>query len=191
MAKRAADIVMKVPGFFVFLVYMSLSLIVGRKKSFSAVMQGVSLFPGISGEWFRRAVLQWVTGRRLENCCISFGCLFSDPAVTIGDGTYLGSRCDIGNTDIGDDCIIGSGVHVMSGMKQHSFDRMDVPIRDQGGVFETVSVGSGTWIGNGALICADVGKGCVIGAGSVVVSPVPDYAVAAGNPADIIRYRRM
>jgi acetyltransferase-like isoleucine patch superfamily enzyme len=36
---------------------------------------------------------------------------------------------------------------------------------------------------------ANVGKKCVIGAGSVVVSDIPDYSIAAGNPARVIRAR--
>ena len=37
---------------------------------------------------------------------------------------------------------------------------------------------------------ADVGKHCVIGAGSVVTRPIPDYAIAVGGPARVIRYRK-
>jgi acetyltransferase-like isoleucine patch superfamily enzyme len=36
---------------------------------------------------------------------------------------------------------------------------------------------------------ADVGKGVVIGAGAVVVKPVPDYAVVVGNPAKVVKFR--
>ena len=39
------------------------------------------------------------------------------------------------------------------------------------------------------MIMADVGDHCVIGAGSVVTKPVPDYAIAVGSPAKVIRYR--
>ncbi|MBN1912030.1 MAG: hypothetical protein JW818_20070, partial [Pirellulales bacterium] len=37
---------------------------------------------------------------------------------------------------------------------------------------------------------ADVGRHCVIGAGAVVTEPIPDYAVAVGVPARVIRYRK-
>jgi acetyltransferase-like isoleucine patch superfamily enzyme len=115
--------------------------------------------------------------------------LFSDPRLRIGNGVYLGSRCDIGYAHIEPDCVIGSGVHILSGQQQHRFDDPDVPIRDQGGTLQRVSIGRDTWIGNNAVIAADVGAGCVIGAGSVVVKPVPDRSVAAGNPARILRTR--
>ncbi|MBW1925292.1 MAG: acyltransferase [Deltaproteobacteria bacterium] len=169
--------------------YLSQAYIVGDRRAFGAVMQFASLWPGITGEWFRRGVLQWVTGCSLKDCCISFGTTFSDPRVRIDDGVYLGTRCDIGWAEIGRDCVIGSGVHIMSGSRQHFFDDPDVPIRDQGGVFRKIGIGRDTWIGNGSLIAADVGVGCVIGAGSVVVSAVPDYAVAVGSPCRVVRFR--
>lgn len=53
-----------------------------------------------------------------------------------------------------------------------------------------VTVGEGSWVGSGAVLLADVGHHCVIGAGSVVTRPIPDYAIAAGVPAKVIRDRR-
>jgi hypothetical protein len=43
--------------------------------------------------------------------------------------------------------------------------------------------------GDRAVVMADVGRHCVIGAGSVVTRPIPDYAVAVGVPARVVRYR--
>src|SRR6056297_411097 len=129
--KQVLDWCMKWLSLPFYLVYLVSRHLTGSRKAFASVMQWVSLFPGVSGEWLRRGVLQWVTRQKLDNCCISFGCLFSDPDVTIANGVYLGSRCDIGNAAIGNDCVIGSAVHIMSGLRQHAFDRNDIPIRDQ------------------------------------------------------------
>ena len=69
-------------------------------------------------------------------------------------------------------------------------DRLDIPVREQTGVYEPVSIGEDSWVGERATVAASVGKHCVVGAGSLVLSPLPDYAVAVGVPAKIIRDRR-
>jgi len=188
--KQSVDLIMKVLSFPFYIIFFTSKQISGKRKAFASVMQGVSLFPGVTGEWLRRGVLQWVTGKELKDCCISFGCLFSDSDVIIGNGVYMGSRCDIGKVQIGDDCVIGSGVHIMSGLRQHGFERTDIPMRDQKNLFERIMIGQDVWIGNAAVIAANIGQGCVIGAGSVVIKPVPDYSTVVGNPAKIIGNRK-
>lgn len=53
--------------------------------------------------------------------------------------------------------------------------------------FERVRIGADSWIGNAAVVMANVGAHCVVGAGSIVVSDVPDWCVVAGNPARMLR----
>ena len=62
-------------------------------------------------------------------------------------------------------------------------------MREQPGKWPHVTIGRDSWIGDRAIVLADVGKHCVIGAGAVVCSPVPDYAIALGVPARVVRYR--
>lgn len=52
-----------------------------------------------------------------------------------------------------------------------------------------VSIGDGCWIGEKVCILPGVtiGKKCIIGAGSVVIKSIPDYSIAAGNPAKVIK----
>lgn len=188
-AKKAFGVIMRLLTFPVYLHYRIEAKVVGERKALAMISQGVSLFPGLTGEYFRCAFMRWVTGLRLRDCCISFGTTFSDPRVRIGDGVYLGRGCDVGYADIGPNCVIGSGVHILSGLRQHGFQDLDVPIRDQPAEFSMVTVGEDTWIGNGSIIGAGVGKKCVIGVGSLVVKPIPDFTIAAGNPARIIKYR--
>jgi acetyltransferase-like isoleucine patch superfamily enzyme len=77
----------------------------------------------------------------------------------------------------------------MNGGAQHGIERLDIPIREQPGKWPRVTIGTDSWIGDRAVVLADVGKHCVIGAGAVVCSPIPDYAIALGVPARVLRYR--
>jgi acetyltransferase-like isoleucine patch superfamily enzyme len=120
----------------------------------------------------------------------SFGTLLSHPDTRLGSRVYIGPHGNIGLCDLGDDVLFGSDVHVLSGTRQHNFDDPDVPINAQGGSLQRVVVGRNTWVGNGARILADVGEGCVIGAGAVVTKPIPDWSVAVGHPARVVSSRK-
>lgn len=52
-----------------------------------------------------------------------------------------------------------------------------------------VSIGDNTWIGEGVMIMSgvNIGKGCVIGAHSIVNKSIPDYSIAVGSPAKVIK----
>lgn len=89
---------------------------------------------------------------------------------------------------IEDDVMIGIGVHLY--VDNHKFDRSDISIIKQGySPSEGIIVKEGSWIGANAIILPGVtiGKNCVIGAGSVVTKSIPDFSVAVGNPAKVIR----
>jgi acetyltransferase-like isoleucine patch superfamily enzyme len=89
-----------------------------------------------------------------------------------------------------DDVLLGSHVSAMNGSARHGIDRLDVPIREQPGAWLRVTIGRDSWVGDRAIIMADVGKQCVIGAGSAVTRPLPDYAIAVGSPAKVVRFRK-
>ncbi len=190
IAKRFFSVLFDALTFPFFVYYLLIKAIFNKKKAITFTTQSLSLVPGVSGEWARRGILRWITKKPLNDCCISFGTTFSDPRVIIEDGVYIGTRCDIGWAHIGKDTIIGSGVHILSGLGQHRFDDLKQPIKDQPGVYEKVVIGEGSWIGNGAIVGANVGKGCVVGAGSVVIKALEDFSIAAGNPARVIRKRK-
>lgn len=73
----------------------------------------------------------------------------------------------------------------------HEYRNISVPVIDQGITQkgQTVSIGHGSYIGINAVIVGNVkiGKHCVIGANSVVTHNVPDYSVAVGSPAKVIK----
>jgi acetyltransferase-like isoleucine patch superfamily enzyme len=131
-----------------------------------------------------------LTLRRCSSeCSISFGTIFSTPNCEIGRHVYFGSYCVISDSMIEDDALIGSRVHIVSGKHVHGYRSLDLPIRLQEGVRVPVRIGRGAWIGDGAIVMADVGSDSVIGAGSVVSRQVADLSIAAGNPARVIGLR--
>jgi acetyltransferase-like isoleucine patch superfamily enzyme len=101
----------------------------------------------------------------------------------------VGLYCCLGDVTLEDDVLLGSHVSVMNGGSQHGIERLDVPIREQQGTWPRVTIGRDSWIGDRAVVLADVGRHCVIGAGSVVTRPLPDFAIAVGVPAKVVRYR--
>jgi acetyltransferase-like isoleucine patch superfamily enzyme len=121
------------------------------------------------------------------------------PTVEIGKYTYYSHNLRLGAWLPGEKVIIGSycsladhvtifsgGMHRTDIVSTYPFDFA----RSYLGTSNT-TIGNDVWIGYGAMILggAQVGDGAVIAAGSVVFSDIPPYAIAAGNPAQILRFR--
>jgi acetyltransferase-like isoleucine patch superfamily enzyme len=123
------------------------------------------------------------------DCGIGFGTLVAHRQLRVERGVYIGERCTLGMASIEEHATIGSNVDILSGSRQHFALDLNRPIQEQGGIFEPVRIGRNTWVGNSAVIMADVASDCLIGAGSVVVQPIPERSVAVGNPARVTRVR--
>lgn len=121
----------------------------------------------------------------------------------IGRYSYCGYDCDIAFCEIGaftslaSNVVIGGARHPMEWVsmspvfyKGRSSVRKKFCQNELEKVKKTL-IGNDVWIGRSAIILpgVSVGNGAVIGAGSVVTKNIPAYAIAAGNPAKIIRYR--
>ncbi|MDT2761848.1 CatB-related O-acetyltransferase [Aerococcus urinaeequi] len=113
----------------------------------------------------------------------------------IGNYNYFGPFSMINNASIGNYCSIGPGVKI--GQGDHSKDfittyqSISKKLIDHS-LNSTKSVlGSDVWVGANAVILQNVniGNGAIIGANSVVTKDIPDYAIAVGVPAKIIKYR--
>ncbi|MFA5307290.1 MAG: acyltransferase [Candidatus Babeliales bacterium] len=108
--------------------------------------------------------------------------------LAVGEGTWINAA---GGITLGNDVLIAPYVVIHS--SNHNFDRTDIPINQQGNTNESVHIGNDVWIGAHATILpgATIGDHCVIGAGSVVAgnATIPEWAVAVGNPARVIRFR--
>jgi virginiamycin A acetyltransferase len=165
------------------------SLLLGPAKAFPGWSQLFSLPPGLVGVYLRRAFYSLVFPRCGADCCLSFGTVFSHPTAEVGRGVYVGVSCCLGDVTLEEDVLLGSHVSVTNGSAQHGTGRLDIPVREQPGVWPRVTIGRDTWVGDRAVVMADVGKHCVIGAGSVVTRTIPDYAIAVGVPAKVVRYR--
>ncbi len=123
--------------------------------------------------------------------------------VSIGDYSFMKQNVFMSNVSIGKFCCIADGLTV--GLNEHPFREFSSyrmngitspfynKVQHGGGVFvpPPTIVGNDVWIGQDVVIKGGVkiGNGAVIGARSVVTKDIPPYAVAAGAPAKVIKYR--
>jgi acetyltransferase-like isoleucine patch superfamily enzyme len=72
-------------------------------------------------------------------------------------------------------------------------DDINVPIKDQGIVKGPVRIGPDTWIATKVTILRNttIGRGCVLGSHAVVKGDIPDYSIAVGAPAKVVKNRKM
>lgn len=128
--------------------------------------------------------------------------------VHIGDGNSI--RCHEGSLRIGDKAVFGCNNVVNSYLDleiggstlvadwcyicdfDHVTDNIDVPIKDQGIVKSPVRIGPDTWVATKVTVLRGtiVGRGCVLGAHAVVRGVIPDYSIAVGAPAKVVKNRK-
>ena len=114
-------------------------------------------------------------------------------SLMIGDNTEIGNHSTISaynKIQIGNGVL--TGPHVFIADHNHNYENPHKPIYMQGVKIKQnaiVKIGDGTWIGTNAVIVGSVqiGKNCVIGANSVVTKNIPDYSIAVGCPATVIK----
>ena len=114
----------------------------------------------------------------------------TNPVVKIGDRCLIGRGSGIVghlSIDIGDD--VWTGHHVYITDQNHGYEKVDIPISQQTQVERPVSIGDGSWLGAGVVVLpgATIGKHVAVGANSVVTGSLPDYCVAVGAPARVIK----
>lgn len=119
------------------------------------------------------------------------GCKEGD--IRIGNRTNVGINCVIhseSSVEIGDNVLISSFCYVLGGGR-HDFDRVDVPIIQQGSTTNGVRIEDNCWIGAGVTVMdgVTIGHDAVIGAGAVVTQDVAPFAIAVGLPARFLRSR--
>ena len=119
-----------------------------------------------------------------------------DTELGVETALRIGDRCLIGrgsgivaheSIEIGDDVFTGHSIYITDA--NHGYVDLDVPIGRQFAEPDPVSIGAGSWIGHGAVVLpgSRIGAHVVVGAGSVVTGELPDYSVAVGSPARVVR----
>ena len=125
-----------------------------------------------------------------QNINIEKGAEF-DPEIKIGDNSGIGVDCMLsGKIIIGKNVMMAQQCIMYS--YSHAFDRLDIPMCEQGFEEETpLIIGDDVWIGARVIILPGVkiGNHAILGAGAVVTKDVPDYAVVGGSPARILKMR--
>jgi acetyltransferase-like isoleucine patch superfamily enzyme len=110
--------------------------------------------------------------------------------LVIGDRCVIGARTSLtahSSIVLGDDVWCGQDVFVSDA--SHGYQELETPIGRQLGMHQPVSIGSGTWIGHGAIILPGsvIGRNVVVAAGTVVRGTVEDYAVVGGSASRTLR----
>jgi maltose O-acetyltransferase len=112
--------------------------------------------------------------------------------ISIGDRSGIGVNAFIsGTVSIGNDVMMGHDVMIIG--ENHEFSRTDITMTGQGlQPSKPIKIGNDVWIGARVVILpgVSIGSGVVIGAGAVITKDIPDWAIAVGNPARIVRYRK-
>jgi len=114
----------------------------------------------------------------------------TDPVVRIGDRCLIGRGSGIVghlSIDIGND--VWTGHHVYITDQSHGYEDVSLPISLQSQPESPVVIGDGSWLGHGVVVLpgAKIGKHVAVGANSVVTGELPDFCVAVGAPARVIR----
>jgi acetyltransferase-like isoleucine patch superfamily enzyme len=142
--------------------------------------------PGYPGMLLRRAFYRWTLQRCAADVTIEFGALITQRRAALGPGVYVGPYALVGWADIGAHTLVGSRASLLSGGNQHKWSSDGWTPTGPTSLAQIV-IGSRTWIGEGAILMANVGSGCMVAAGAVVSAGVPDGVMVAGNPARFVR----
>jgi acetyltransferase-like isoleucine patch superfamily enzyme len=148
-----------------------------------------------------------------DNCCLDAKGT-DNAGITIGQGVFVGRNtilsCKNGDIVIDDQANIGFNCEIFSASRvrvgksvlmaaytylvggDHLYDRVDIPVLEQGRTARGIDVGDNVWLGTHVVVTdgSRVGRDAIIGAGAVVVGEIPEFAIATGIPAKVVRDRR-
>lgn len=126
-----------------------------------------------------------------KNVNIEKGARFGSE-LSLGDNSGIGINAQIAPyVTIGKDVMMGPDCMMYT--TNHGMERTDIPMwKQKSSVPSPIVIDDDVWIGSRVIILSGVhiGKGSVIGAGSVVTKDVAPYSIVGGNPAKLIRIRK-
>ncbi len=161
----------------------------GSQFLFTMFAEFLSLIPSFPGYFSRGCYYQMTLAKADVELFTAFGTYVSKIETTIGKNVGIGGRTIIGFADIGDNTVIANNVSILSGARQHNFDDPESLIAGNDNHFNKMIIGKNVFIGEQAIIMANIGDKSIIGAGSVVVKEIPPYSIAVGNPAQVVKER--
>lgn len=181
------------------------TLLCRRIRAFSVFLESGLLLKSIGVHCKIRGLQRDLIGRRLvlgDFCWIEsvgkHGKYTYTPKLFIGDNVSMSDFVHIScvqSISIGQGTLLGSHIYIgdhSHGSYQSDLNKslLDIPpaLRPLGDM-RPVSIGANCWIGDNVVVLAGatIGKGCIVGASSVVKGSFPDYCVIAGTPARIVK----
>ena len=155
----------------------------GCERIFDSCKEFLALIPTPVGEYLRQG-FYWGSCRMVHPFTrIAFGTIIAHRNTVIAEGVVIGSFSIIGCARIGKNVLIAPKVSILSGKYQHGRPQDRDGHRHADVQLEMITIGAGSFLGQGAVILADIGAGTTVGAGSVVNRAVPDGSTVMGNPA--------
>ena len=147
---------------------------------FVAGGQCLALLPGRTGSFLRLGYYRFTLRACSADAIVGFGSYFSHSHASVGRNVSIGAYCVLGMADIGDEVMIASRVSIPSGKRQHLDEQGQITRASH---FESVRIGRASWVGEGAIVLAPVGEGCIVSAGAVVLKEFPHAHSSAATPA--------
>jgi len=179
---RVFYIITFIPALFSLTVY----LIVNSDSAFVSFAKLFSLIPGKMGNYMRTSYYMLTLTECHYDLSVDFCSFFAHPNAKVRRGVVIGSFSIIGSADLGNNVLISSKVSILSGKFQHKIGQDISPgIYYEG--FDNIRIDDNSWIGEGVIVMANIGKNCIVSAGSTVTRAMKDHTTAIGNPARIIQ----
>jgi acetyltransferase-like isoleucine patch superfamily enzyme len=113
--------------------------------------------------------------------------------IIVDDEANLGFNCEIFSASrvrVGKQVLMAAYTYLVGG--DHLYDRVDLPVLEQGRTARGIEVDDHVWLGAHVVVTdgSRIGRDAIIGAGAVVVGEIPEFAIATGIPARVVRDRR-